>query len=114
VEKRSREVPKAREIVEEFTLRFARWYESLDLVPVISRLTKQGLDLARSEAQRYAKDFGDSDAENLRLFAESLVKKLLHGPITFLKDQGADQLTAEQLQALDLINKLFPPNKKTP
>jgi len=114
VEKRSREVPKAREIVDEFTLRFARWYESLDLVPVISRLTKQGLDLARSEAQRYAKDFSDSDAEKLRLFAESLIKKLLHGPITFLKDQGADQLTAEQLQALDLINKLFPPNKKSP
>jgi glutamyl-tRNA reductase len=39
---------------------------SLDLVPVIARLTQAGLDLARSEARRYAGDFGDGNGEKLQ------------------------------------------------
>ncbi len=105
-EKRNREVPKAQEIVAEFVAMFSQWYESLDRVPVISRLTQMGLELARGEAKRYAKDFGDANAEKLQSFAESLVRKVLHGPISFIKDGGGEP-SAEQLQAIDLINKMF-------
>lgn len=105
-EKRSREVPKAQEIVAEFVSMFAQWYESLDLVPVISRLTQKGLELARGEAKRYAKDFGDANAEKLQSFAESLVRKVLHGPIRFIKDGGGEP-SVEQLEAIDLVNKMF-------
>lgn len=38
-EKRSDEIPKARQIVAEFTNNFSKWYDSLNLVPVISQLT---------------------------------------------------------------------------
>ncbi|MBP7049939.1 MAG: glutamyl-tRNA reductase [Phycisphaerae bacterium] len=105
-EKRSREIPKAQGIVAEFVSLFSQWYESLDLVPVISRLTQMGLDLARGEARRYAKDFGDASSEKLQSFAESLVRKVLHGPISFIKDGGGEP-SAEQLQAIDLVNKMF-------
>lgn len=105
-DKRSREVPKARAIVEEFVGVFSQWYDSLDLVPVIAKLTQAGLDLARSEARRYAGDFGDGNADKLQAFAESLVKKVLHGPISIIKD-GAGEPTVEQLQAVDLINRMF-------
>ncbi len=105
-EKRNREIPKAREIVEEFVAIFSQWYESLDLVPVISRLTQMGLELARNEARRYAGDFGDTHGEKLQSFAESLVKKVLHGPISFIKNGGGEP-SAEQLQAIDLVNKMF-------
>jgi glutamyl-tRNA reductase len=105
-EKRSSEVPKARVIVEEFVATFSQWYESLDLVPVISRLTQMGLELARGEARRYAGDFADAGGERLQSFAESLVKKLLHGPISFIKNGGGEP-TAEQLQAIDLVNRMF-------
>ncbi|KPL23221.1 MAG: hypothetical protein AMJ75_06525 [Phycisphaerae bacterium SM1_79] len=106
-EKRSSEIPKARKIVEEFTDKFAGWMQSLDLVPVISRLTQKGLELAHSEAARYAKDFGEGNSEKLKAFAESLVKKVLHGPISFIKDGGGEELSTEQLQGVDLINKMF-------
>jgi len=85
---------------------FSQWYESLDLVPVISRLTQMGVELARGEAKRYAKDFGDANVEKLQSFAESLVRKVLHGPIRFIKDGGGEP-SAEQLQAIDLVNKMF-------
>ena len=35
-----------------------------------------------------------------------LVKKVLHGPISFIKNGGGEP-SAEQLQAIDLINKMF-------
>jgi len=105
--KRSNEIPKARAIVAEFTDKFMQWYDSLNLIPTITQLTQQGLILAHSEAKRYAKDFGEGNDNKLELFAESLVKKMLHGPISFLKN-GADQEPGpEQLQAVDLINKMF-------
>ena len=107
-EKRENEIPKARKIVDDFTAGFVRWYESLDIVPVISELTKKTVDLARLEARRYAGDFGPDNRDKLELFAESLAKKLLHGPISFIK-AGSDEepASSDQLQALDLINKMF-------
>jgi len=115
--KRGSEIPKAQAIVEEFVAAFSQWYESLDLVPAISKLTQMGLDLARSEARRYAGDFGNGNSEKLQSFAESLVKKILHGPIRFIKEGG--EPSPDQLQAIDLVNKMFlsqgeNPGKETP
>jgi glutamyl-tRNA reductase len=106
-QKRSSEIPKARAIVAEFTDKFAKWYDSLNLVPVITQLTANGLEMARSEARRYAKDFGQNSSDKLQLFAESLVRKMLHGPISFLKNGADEEPSAEQIQAADLINKMF-------
>ena len=106
-EKRSGEIPKAQAIVQEFADKFMQWYDSLDLVPTISKLTARGLELAHSEAQRYAKDFGDANGDKLTYFAESLVKKVLHGPISFLKNGDEEEPDAEQLAAVDLVNKMF-------
>jgi len=41
-EKRSSEIPKAQKIVAELTDKFTQWYDSLNLVPVITRLTQKG------------------------------------------------------------------------
>jgi glutamyl-tRNA reductase len=104
--RRNREVPKAHAMIDEFVALFAQWYDSLDLAPVIARLTRAGLELARTEAKRYAGDFGDGNAAKLQAFAESLVKKVLHGPISLIKD-GAGEPTVEQQLAIDMINKMF-------
>ena len=106
-DKRSNEIPKARAIVQEFTDKFSRWYDSLNLVPVISKLTQKGLELAHGEAARYAKDFGEGNSDKLRSFAESLVRKVLHGPISFIKAGDGEELSQKQLQGIDLINKMF-------
>jgi glutamyl-tRNA reductase len=105
--KRRGEMTKARHIVAEFTDKFAAWHESLNSVPVISELMQKSLRLARSEAKRYAKDFGDGNGDKLKLFAESLTKKILHGPISFVKAGVDEELSTEQLQGVDLINKMF-------
>jgi glutamyl-tRNA reductase len=106
-EKRAVEIPKAEKIIEDFTKQFANWRQSLHVVPVVTQLTQRAIELARSEAKRYASDFGPENAEKLESFAESLAKKLLHGPVSFLKDTGDDDPTTQQLRALDLVNKMF-------
>lgn len=106
-DKRDGEIPKAKAIVDDFTYRFAEWLGSLELVPVITNLTKKGTELAHSEAARYAKDFGPENSEKLKSFAESLVRKILHGPIRYIKNTDGEELDTEQLQSLDLINKMF-------
>lgn len=107
-QQRNSEIPKAQKIIEDFTDSFSRWYDSLNLIPAIAKLNKKGTELARGEARRYAKDFGKDNKEKLGLFAESLVKKVLNGPISFLKNGAEDEhLNAEQLQAIDMINKMF-------
>jgi glutamyl-tRNA reductase len=105
--KRSNEIPKAQTIVAESTDKFMQWYDSLNLIPTITQLTQKGLMLAHTEAKRYAKDFNEGSGNKLELFAESLVKKILHGPISFLKNDTDEEPTTEQLQAADLINKMF-------
>jgi len=107
VKKRSSEIPKAQAIVDEFADKFMRWYDSLNVVPAVSKLVQKGVELAHSEAQRYAKDFGEDKSDKLKSFAESLVKKVLHGPISYIKNGGEDELSSEQLQAVDMINKMF-------
>ena len=104
--RRAKEIPKAERIVSEFTDQFAKWYDSLNLIPVISQLTKRASDFAADEAKRYAGDFTQADHQKLQLFAQSLVNKMLHGPISFLKSDD-DELNEEKLYAVDLINKMF-------
>ena len=105
--KRSTEIPKAEKIVDDFTKQFANWRDSLSVVPVVTQITQRAIELARAEARRYAKDFGPANAAKLEIFAESLAKKLLHGPVSFLKDANDDDPTTQQLRALDLVNKMF-------
>jgi glutamyl-tRNA reductase len=107
-EKRSSEIPRAEKIVNDFAVKFDRWLDTLSVVPVVTQLTQKVSEMAKAEAKRYAKDFGIENAEKLEMFAESLAKKLLHGPVSFIKDADPDESgTASQLMSLDLINKMF-------
>jgi glutamyl-tRNA reductase len=105
--KRSSEIPKAKKIVDDFTSKFARWLDSLSVVPVVAQLTQKATELARAEAKRYAKDFGAGNARKLETFAESLARKLVHGPVSFIKDTNPEDPTSQHLRALDLVNKMF-------
>jgi glutamyl-tRNA reductase len=104
-DKRNREIPQAEEIVKKFQTGFQNWHRQLDIRPVIKKLNKKTLDIARSQAERYASDFNSENSEKLQVFAESLAKKLLYEPIDFIKNRAS---TGErQLESIDLINKMF-------
>ncbi len=83
----------AEEIVEERTGMFRDWWDSLDVVPLIASIRGQAESMRRAEvAKTLAKTTGrwtgdpEELAEYLDAMTAALVKKLLHQPTRFLKE----------------------------
>ena len=102
------EIPKAQKLVTEHVEMFENWRQSLNVAPVIAAINRKFIETARNTAARYAKDFDPADGDKLAAFAESLAKKLLQGPVSFLKNNDEGNLPeSAEIQAIDLINKIF-------
>lgn len=104
---RSLQVPEALQIIDRHVLEFDQWLKSLDVAGVISSLVDDYQKMARLEAERYSRLFPDLNPDELQKFAESLVSKVLHGPITYLKNAGRDELASEQLETVEIIKKML-------
>ncbi len=88
------EAAKAAEIVNEEVTYFSKWLGSLDMQPTIVDLIKKSQSIAEEELAKTLKRLGPVD-ENTRValeaMANSLVRKLNHDPIMFLKHGGMSQ-----------------------
>ena len=76
-----------------------RWWSSLDAVPVIKSLQQQAEEIRARELERAFRkltDISANDREVVEALTRSIVKKLLHQPTKYLR-QDADK---SQLQAL--------------
>jgi glutamyl-tRNA reductase len=104
--KRQTELPKAKAIIDEHMQTFSQWLEGLEVVPMIKRLQESFISLARAEAKKYAPDFAESEK-----LAEDIARKILHEPVSFLKNGGGEQkddwLDDEKIRATGLIEKIF-------
>jgi glutamyl-tRNA reductase len=82
------EAGKARKLVDHDAERFARWFESLDVVPTITALRERGEQIVAqvlSENESRWESLSDADRERLGLMARSVVSRLLHEPTLRLK-----------------------------
>lgn len=87
---RKKEALKAEEIIAEEIESFARWFKSLDAVPMIVALKDRAEAIRRSEIEKMQNKLGDLTAtqrEALEGLTTSIVKKLLHQPLTALKKE---------------------------
>jgi len=107
VEKRKQFIPQATEIVDSFTEKFKNWYSSLDAAQMISTLTESYSAIAKEQARRYCKDFGQENLAQLEAFALSLTKKILHGPIRYLRTKEGGSVTSEDLGRCDIVRKML-------
>ncbi|OXS29908.1 MAG: glutamyl-tRNA reductase [Desulfovibrio sp. MES5] len=88
------EAAKAAEIVNEEVAYFSKWLASLDMQPTIVDLIKKSQAIAEEELAKTLKRLGpvdDTTREALEAMARSLVRKLNHDPIMFLKHGGMSQ-----------------------
>jgi glutamyl-tRNA reductase len=104
---RNSHIPAAREIIDRHVLEYEQWIKSLDVAQVVASLAEEYQKLARSEAERYSRLFPDLNYEELQKFSESLVKKVLYGPISYLKNAGRDELASDQLETVEIIKKML-------
>lgn len=105
--RRSEQIPCAEQIISDHVKRYNQWLDSLNIKDVISELMNSFTKLAETEARRYSGQFDPAGREQLERFAVSLVKKVLHGPIHYLKKSEQEELVWDQLQAAELIRKML-------
>ena len=104
---RQNEARKASAIVEEEILVFENWIKGLELNPTIIELNKRSNNIIRKEIAHTMKHFGGHD-ENiekaLTIMGNSLLKKLNHAPIMYLK---MHKLGLGMYQRIDTIRTIF-------
>jgi glutamyl-tRNA reductase len=107
VKNRQQEARKAEEIVSTEVENFCRWHQSLDVFPTIISL-RQRLDAIRvRELEKTLSSLphlSEEERAALETLTNSIVTKILHNPITLLKQTNKD---SEGVVYVDIVKKLF-------
>lgn len=106
---RREEAVRARLIVDEETDIFCGWLKSLALQPTIVDLIRRGESIARIELERTLKRIGPLPEEAQRAMTDmmlSMVRKLNHEPIMFLKRRFAEEESLAE-QHIGTVRRLF-------
>ena len=104
---RQKEAQSAEDIVRQEVESFVRHSQALDVAPTIVRLREHWEKIRLDELARNRKRFGDLSREQeiaLENLTQSLLNKMLHGPISELK-RGSGQ--SADGTALDVIKRMF-------
>jgi glutamyl-tRNA reductase len=99
---RRNEVVQAEAIIEEEVGKFGDWLRSLEVVPTVSSLRERADAVRLAEVERTLAKMELSAADRKRVDAmtQAIVKKLLHEPITRLKEPGEGERYVEAARAL--------------
>lgn len=109
---RREEAVKAHAIVGEETANFSKWLESLSLQPTIVDLIRRSENIVAEELARSQKRLKlDEDGEKaLRSMLCSIVRKLNHEPIDFLKRRFGEEAGSEYI---GVVRRLFDLDKES-
>jgi len=105
--KRQKEAQKAERIIEEETIKFKLWLETLSVVPTIIALKHKLEEIKHKELNKtfsQLKHLSEADKEAISIMAEAMIKKILHDPIQFLKQKENREKSDEYL---DVTRRLF-------
>ncbi len=86
MEMRRAEIPAVRRIVDEELNEFVKWYNSLAVGPTIKKLRDKIEQIRVEEVKRYKNKISGTDSKIVDEVTRSLVNKILHEPLTNLKD----------------------------
>jgi glutamyl-tRNA reductase len=106
LEKRRSELPKVEKIIAEELERFLQWQRSLQVNPTIERLQSIAEEIRHQEVHRHQNRFRPEERENLDILTKRIVNKLLHAPITNLRNGQGDQ-EDETMSLVLAVQKLF-------
>lgn len=91
---RDKEAVKARRIVDEEALNFQSWLKGLAVVPTIAALRKKADDICQTELERTLcrlRHLSPDEQKIIEKMALSISTKLLHEPLTYLKDESCKE-----------------------
>lgn len=108
LQERSQEARKAEGIVDEEVESFLRWMISLEQVPTITALRQRLEEIRQREIEKSLtgslKDLSDRQRQAVEEMTAAMINKILHAPITRLKENSADR---EELVYIAALKRLF-------
>jgi glutamyl-tRNA reductase len=94
LEARRREVGAVEQIIDEEAVRFGTWLSQQKATPTITALRRRAEATRQAELDRTLARLGnlsDADRKRIEAMSESLVKRLLHEPVTRLRQRGGER-----------------------
>lgn len=107
LQKRQTEASKVQQIVHEEVLKFHQWYNGLQVTPTIQELRDQFESIRKQEVERIVHRFPSDQRESVEMLTKRIVNKILHTPMTNLKDGTNGEETEETLKKISTIRHLF-------
>jgi glutamyl-tRNA reductase len=107
IAERKQEALQAERIIQEESIKFRSWLEGIDVVPTILALRKKMDDIQQGEWKKAGTVLQGLTSEQhkaVEIMTHSIINKVLHYPITFLKEQVPDNHKNEKI---DQIQKIF-------
>jgi len=104
---RRREAVKAEKIVDEEVEKFIGWQKELDSVPTIVSLRNKAGDIVREELEKasgWMRNLKKEDQERIEGLIHAIVNKVLHAPVTVLKEESSDISSRDIVAA---VRRLF-------
>ena len=106
-EGRRMEAMKAEEIVAEEVGTFERWFNSLEVVPTIVALRDKVEGIVKGELERSAawlRKLDEEERNRVEILTASIVNKILHDPMTGLKEESREK---DALPFVAAVRRLF-------
>ncbi len=100
---RDKEAIKARRIVDEEALKFQSWIDSLAIVPTIAALKKKAAEICRIELDRTlcrVQHLSVDEQKAIERMALAISSRMLHDPVTFLKDEGCKEQSDVKIEMI--------------
>ena len=125
-EERLSEARAAEHIINEETIKFRNWMESLNVVPTIISVREKAERIRQNELRKtfsQLPDLTDKEKEAIEILTSSIIKKMLHDPIMFLKKKAQRDTRAvymdftlqlfNLIEAMDEVDAAQAENEKT-
>jgi glutamyl-tRNA reductase len=103
---REKEAENAETIVQGETVKFVNWYRSLDVTPTIVALRKKFEEIRKKELEKTLSihpNLSEKERQSLEALTSAIINKILHAPITLLKQTNEEAMADLYLDALHAL-----------
>ncbi len=103
IQDREKEAQKAEAIVQGEVIKFVNWYQSLEVTPTITALREKFEEIRRKELEKTLTlhpNLSEKERRSLEALTAAIINKILHGPLTLLKQTDEEAMTDLYLDAL--------------
>lgn len=114
---REKEAAKAEALVSEEVARFVSWYRSLDVTPTIVALRKKFEEIRQRELRKVLAlhpQLSPEERASLEAMTTAIINKILHEPISLLKQTNGNETTDLYVDALQALFRLAETRPEAP